>query len=672
MKQRILAALTALTLVLPWQAVQALAPNDPLFDEQYYLPQIGALGAWDTTTGGNVTVAILDTAIDTNHPDLAGNVFVNAGEVAGNGIDDDGNGYIDDVSGWDFYNDDNDPSVDNRFRATVGLQHGTVVAGVIGAVGNNDEGVTGVSWDVQLLPVQILSSDGIGSTTDIARGIDYAVAMGADVINMSFVGDRWSSSLDEALQRAHDAGVIVVAALGNDARDVNTDPSYPACALGTSTDNVVIGVVALDTQNQRASFSNYGADCADIAAPGVNIFATQVSGLNQDYGGNWNGTSLAAPIISGVAALARSAYPALTPDQFLLALQLSVDPIRDRSPSGESGALGTGRVNMTRLFEVLPTVAESTPVPSQPGASEPTREDTYSNPLVLSANAGQAPYVVVDAGDDTDDAEWLAYNEEFRGGVDVAVGDVDGDGAQEVVMVPGPGGGPHVRVFSLDGLVEEEFFAEEARYREGLQVAVGDVDGDDVQEVLIAYGDDPVVGIYNAQGVQLNTIAIEAHAGDVRVDAADVDGDGADEILVSRGRGSDPFVWIYKADGRLYNQFLAYAPNMDRGVYVSSIPYGSRDVIVTGVSEGGGPHVRIFNNIGALVSHYFAFDLGNRDGVRVTGWRPYAGADPVLVSSGYLATGEPALRVHGLDGTLIDTASDLLPFTDRVTIDASY
>ncbi|HBY73547.1 MAG TPA: hypothetical protein DEG44_02530, partial [Candidatus Kerfeldbacteria bacterium] len=200
----------------------SLAPDDTYYTssllthlEQSNDADIDAEKAWDTTTGDrSIIVAVLDTGVDIDHPDLIDNIWVNPGEVAANGIDDDGNGFIDDVNGWDFIDDDNDvnPTPNSAsFDETVVL-HGTHVSGTIGAVGNNAEGVTGVNWEVTILPVKVFDDDGNSSISVIAEAIEYATDMGADVLNMSFGGYSTSATEEDAIADAVAAGGLLVAA----------------------------------------------------------------------------------------------------------------------------------------------------------------------------------------------------------------------------------------------------------------------------------------------------------------------------------------------------------------------------------------------------------------------------------------------------------------------------
>jgi subtilisin family serine protease len=220
---------------------------------------IDALEAWDVTTGNSdIIVAVVDSGVDINHPDLQANIWANPGETPGNGIDDDGNGYIDDVSGWDFYIDDNDP------RDASG--HGTHVAGTIAAAGHNATGVTGVSWSAKIMALRFLDAWGIGTTANAIAAIEYATAMGADVINNSWGGGGYNQALKDAIDAAD---AVVVCAAGNSGIDNDSIPYYPSNYDSAN----IIAVAASDQDDTLASFSNYGASSVDVAAPGTNIYS---------------------------------------------------------------------------------------------------------------------------------------------------------------------------------------------------------------------------------------------------------------------------------------------------------------------------------------------------------------------------------------------------------------
>jgi hypothetical protein len=253
-------------------------------------PEVWAQGY----TGQGVVVAVVDTGVDYTHRDLANNIWVNSGEVADNGIDDDGNGYIDDVRGWNFVGSDNNPMDLNG--------HGTHVAGTIAAE-NNRFGTTGVAYNATIMPVRVLSSDGDGNRENIANGIRYAVDNGANVINLS-LGGGYSSEIQDAIEYAASLGSVVVMASGNEG---STQPIAPAA----SANQFGIAVGAVDINRAIASFSNQaGLPVLNyVVAPGDNIYST-APGNSYRY---LSGTSMATPHVSGVVALMLSANPDLTP-----------------------------------------------------------------------------------------------------------------------------------------------------------------------------------------------------------------------------------------------------------------------------------------------------------------------------------------------------------------------
>ena len=288
-------------------------PNDPLFGQLWGLNNTGqtvksstgtadadidAPEAWSTTTGSSsVVVAVIDSGVDWHHPDLAANIWTNPGEscpgCASDGVDNDGNGYVDDVHGWDFVNDDNDPFDDHG--------HGTHVAGTIGASGSNGVGIAGVNWNVQIMPLKFIGANGQGTADDAVRAILYATRMGAVASNNSWGGEEFSQALEDAIADADAHGSLFVAAAGNSAKNTDTTPDYPS---GFDLPNVLT-VGATDQNDVRAWFSNYGKQSVDLAAPGTNIYSTWPGGIYRFS----EGTSMAAPHVTGVAALAKAAFP---------------------------------------------------------------------------------------------------------------------------------------------------------------------------------------------------------------------------------------------------------------------------------------------------------------------------------------------------------------------------
>jgi subtilisin family serine protease len=270
------------------RAAQASAA-DPRFAEQWALQgdvPMGIDSAWRQTTGADVTVAIIDSGVDLGHPDLAPNLWTNPGEITANGVDDDGNGYVDDVHGYDFVDNDGTPQDANG--------HGTHVAGILGARGDNGIGGAGVAWQAGLMAIRVLDGQARGTTAAVASGIRYAVDNGARIVNLSLAGPTSTPDLQEAVRYARGRGVLIVVAVGNDGVDLTNSPTYPA-AYGE--DNV-LGIAATTRDGGLSTVSDYGPG-ADIGAPGEQILSTALGG-----GYEWRtGTSMAAPEVAGALVL---------------------------------------------------------------------------------------------------------------------------------------------------------------------------------------------------------------------------------------------------------------------------------------------------------------------------------------------------------------------------------
>ncbi len=355
-------------------------PNDPQFDILWALHNIGqsggvadadidALEAWDLQVGGDVIIAVVDSGVDYTHPDLTANIWNNSAEIPNNGRDDDGNGYVDDLRGWDFVNNDNDPMDDNS--------HGTHIAGTIAARGNNGQGVVGVNWSARIMPLKFLTRSGSGSSADAIAAIDYAVANGARVINASWGGGPYSAAMFSALSAANDAGVLFVAAAGNDSRNNDNTPSYPA---DYDLPNV-ISVAATDDADTLAGFSNFGANSVDLGAPGVNILSTTPGNGYTSY----SGTSMAAPQVAGVAGLVLAADPGIRIAALRAALLDGTDAVADLAGRTVSG----GRLN---AFNALG--GNATPPPTPVVSVTPAGASVVVGASVqFTASGGSAPYV---------------------------------------------------------------------------------------------------------------------------------------------------------------------------------------------------------------------------------------------------------------------------------------
>ncbi len=318
-------------------------PDDSSFSDQWGLDNTGQTGgtpdadidapeAWDLETGNaNVIIAILDTGIDLDHPDLDGKIWINMDEIAGNGIDDDHNGFIDDVNGWDVVNSDPMPQDDNG--------HGTHVAGIAGAHTNNAQGVAGVCWECTLMPIKILNTVGNGTYSQISAGIEYAADNGAKILNLSLGSETYSQLLQDTVDYAHNLGCVVVGAAGN---FNNSNPFYPAAC------NHVLGVAALDHNDEKYQLSGFGT-WIDLCAPGVNIQST----VYPDTYASWSGTSMAAPFVSGVAGLLFSANASWSNNLVEAQMERLADNVEASNPDYIE-QLGQGRVNAHTCISTSP------------------------------------------------------------------------------------------------------------------------------------------------------------------------------------------------------------------------------------------------------------------------------------------------------------------------------
>lgn len=335
-------------------------PNDEHAEELWGLKTIQAEAAWDHTTGSRKgpVIAVLDTGIDLNHPDLAPNLWTNLGEIPGNGIDDDNNGVIDDVHGYDATNGTGDPTDD--------YGHGTHCAGTIGAVGNNEIGVTGINWQAQIMPVRMMVQ-GEGTVADTVRAVLYATENGAAITSNSY-GGPYSQPEYEAFAASP---LLHICAAGNEGNDNDVSRFYPDREPhgypATFELPNVISVAATSSRERLATFSNYGDQTVDLAAPGVKILST-VPGGGYD---TKSGTSMATPHVAGVAGLIATAYPEASPDEIKTRLLSNVDVL----PSLKGKVITGGRLNAAKALEK----DDIPPAPVNSGKAEATwKEATLS------------------------------------------------------------------------------------------------------------------------------------------------------------------------------------------------------------------------------------------------------------------------------------------------------
>lgn len=388
-------------------------PNDPQYSNPglYGLSRISAPFAWDLATGSSsVVVANIDTGMRLTHEDLVSNLWTNPDEVAGNGVDDDNNGFVDDVNGWDFRFNDSDPSDQHG--------HGTHTGGTIGAAGNNGVGIVGVNWNVRLMVIKIYNAAGNDTTSAmLINAYNYVRMMklrgvNIRVSNNSYGGCQEACGYDQATKDAidalGDAGVLNVFAAGNSGQNTETTPFFP----GSYNSPSILNVASSTSDDSRSGFSNYGTVSVDLAAPGSGIYSTTF-GSNSSYG-NMSGTSMAAPHVSGAAALLAAHNPSLSNASIKATLMNTVDPL----PAWQTIVKTGGRLNIANALQ-NPTVcsfqlsSSSVTMPTKGGpvnitVSAPTNCDfsvkseskwiSVLTPAVSSGNAVISLWVTVNPG----------------------------------------------------------------------------------------------------------------------------------------------------------------------------------------------------------------------------------------------------------------------------------
>lgn len=359
----------------------SVVPNDPYFSGSMWgLQRLSMQTVWDKSTGSSMNVvAVIDTGVDYQHPDLQGNLWINPKEIAGNGIDDDQNGYVDDIYGANFIDGSGNPMDDNG--------HGTHVSGTIGARTNNGSGVSGINWNVKIMALKFLGSNGSGSLWGAVNALTYARAMKEKGVNVVLSNNSWGGggyyvSLYDEIKRWKDAGMLFVAAAGNSTINSDVSPQYPA---SYELDNV-LSVAALDSNGSLASYSNYGATTVDIAAPGSSIAST--------YPGNkytyLSGTSMACPHVSGAAALLKAYSASLTATQIKDAILNSAIP--NAAVAGK--VLTNGELNINGAMALVPNnpLIPGTPTPTPTATNTPLPSPTpTATPIPATPTPTQTP-----------------------------------------------------------------------------------------------------------------------------------------------------------------------------------------------------------------------------------------------------------------------------------------
>ncbi len=681
MKHRIFACarvfisvLVAVAIVAPQSVFAAIYTADPGAGSQWHLDAASVRDAWAITRGSpDLVVAVIDTGVDIDNPDLRDNIWTNPNDNVLDGRDNDSNGYPDDVNGWNFIEGTNDvrPDIVATDARTQAIHHGTLVASIIAAVADNGVAGVGIAPRVKIMPLRVLDSTGQGSVRQVVEALRYAIDKRVDVINLSFVGDQgFERSLYLAIRDAYNAGILVVAATGNEAsggKNLDNGKIYPVCFQGENGEDIILGVTALDRNNHIARFANYGTACTDLSAPGVDMYGSLLyrptAGFDQISAGGWSGTSLATPIVAGAALLVKSVNPRYQAADIRDVLLQSAESVDFLNP-GVEGKIGAGKVNVARAVElarggsikprsnshqayvmVAPQSADGSVVRVlRYSGTEVVKFDAYAprfkygvrlahgdlgadghDEIVTAPGPGTTPEVKIFGSDGVQALAFMAYDKSFRGGVNVAVGNIDASGSGKIITAPGAGGGPQIKIFNNEGKMISSFWAYDKSFRGGVNVATGDVNGDGKDEIIVAPGPgrETRVRVFYANGREafsFNAFPRSVVQG-VNVAVGDLDGNGRDEIVVAPMKSAVPEVRVYSNMGEWQRAFMAYDAKFKGGVNLSILDAdgdGKND-IVTGPGAGGGPHVRMFDEFGRLKQEFFPFDAKFTGGVIVSG-----------------------------------------------------
>lgn len=510
-------------------------PDDPDFPDQYAHQLIQMENAWGISTGSrDVVIAVIDTGVDVDHPDLKDNIWVNPGDIPDNGIDDDGNGYIDDIHGWNFGDDNNKVSPTSALGMT---GHGTQVAGVIGAVGNNGIGVAGVNWECSIMVLRLSLDFG---SAEIAAALDYAAANGAHVVNMSFGADSFGPEADRvikaAIDNAYEQGVLLVASAGN---SDTSRPMYPAALPN------VMAVSSTNGEDMKTGHSTFGL-WVDIAAPGTDIVTTD---LGDRYIAT-AGTSFSAPYVAAVAALVLSHRPELTHVEVRAILENTTDPVDYGYVDPDRGYLGTGRVNAYQALLAAdrrrPLGEITSPMPHQTFAPEDGPLD-----VALFVHGDAYELGLREYGQD----EWTPLGEggpaaEPAGLVNLSLAS-PGVGTYELRLRVHSDGYTHTdrKLFGVRMASPQEHWPKpdetvslEARWETfflGSPICM-DVDGDGTKEIIQSslrfddYWGTGRVNIWRADGNSLPNWPVEfEYFWPTSVAVGDIDGDGDFEVVIA-------------------------------------------------------------------------------------------------------------------------------------------
>ena len=587
--------------------VQDYIPNDPNIIYQNYFNLINIKPSWsdDIKVNKEIIVAVLDSGIDLDHPDLENSLWTNIDEIPNDGLDNDNNSYIDDYHGWDFIDSDQipEPEIDKDYDFTA-VNHGTVIAGIIAAESNN-AGIVGIAPQAKIMSLRILNEKGAGNTLVLSQAINYALENGADIINLSLVGDAYNDDLKEAIIKAYNQGIVIIAASGNEESsglNLNNNPQYPVCDIDNI--NRVFGVTALDQQKKLTSFSNYGQECIDISAPGTGFYSTVYHNNNDPkfskyYSSSWSGTSVAAPIVSATAALIKMNYPHLRPDTIYNILAASANDLRASDPLNYK-YLGSGLIDIGGALNL---------------AKEYVNQEIK---LVLAPEAGSQPEILILDELGNLQSSFMAYDSNFHGGVNIAIGDVNGDGKDEIITAPLKGGGPHIRVFDKTGKVLYQFMAYDSNFHGGVNIAIGDVNSDGKDEIITAPASSapPEIRVFKGSGLKYKFLAYDSSISKgVKITVGDINDDKWLEIITVPN-DETPTIKLFNFKGRLKGQFLAYSKHLKTGIDILAQDFSGdkKPELLTLPDQGSTALLKIYDSGGLEKDSFYLREIDDKNG----------------------------------------------------------
>lgn len=646
-------------------SVFAKLPNDPQVS-QWGFADTHVYEAWDFATGSSdVIVAVVDNGFDSFHPDLAENVWKNIKEIPDNSIDDDRNGYVDDVWGWNFELKDtnNNGTIDpdetigtNDPRPAITtlsqqeieegvIHHGTLVAGIIGSVGNNGQYGAGINWRVKLMNVKVLGNSGGGQITQLGQAIRYAVDNGASIINISLVGDSGNREINEAVQYAYEKGVVVVAAAGNGGTFLDSFPYSPVCADAGEKEQRILGVSAIDEIHRIARFSNIGSSCVDITAPGVNIASSlryaPREQLLEAYGGGWKGTSFATPFVSGAAALIKSIHPEWKAKEIYAAILSTTHKTPTDNEAEYAHLYGAGLLQIDKAVQFAlktPSIPRARVVTAIQSMTTTGRLHEWKQgkgielprPITLSRSvydiasfetSDRSGFVTIQEKNTRFntvtiyDAAWnqvQSWEVPMGGKQSVHVVDILGDSTQEILFAPQAAAFDVARIYTFDGKEVEKI--RNPQKHEGVSLGFVTQPGFTRPSLLATFLNGGFVTMHEYDYVFAIKKTIQIPDLDRRgvVTSADIDGDGQSEYVIGGGVGELPYLFYYSADRKLLRQFTAFDPAWKGGMRLLGADInkdGTADVIVA--PPRGAKDVVVFDGRARMIEEWLPFGQKN-------------------------------------------------------------